>query len=86
MLAGSLPFQGSDEKTIRCKVCTFTYRWPDEPSKWVSSKAKGLVAGLLVKASSRLSPDEVVEHPFVANGQHLDGMDRQYRAYAPCEP
>lgn len=75
MLVGSLPI-------FLDGVC----QWPCLLDHFVSKNARRLVGELLVKASDRLGPDRIVEHPFIAEGTYLEDMSSTLLSIAPMSP
>jgi len=51
----------------------------------VSEEAKGLVGALLVRWPDRLRPDDIMMHPFIADGPYLE-MEPTCRTRAPMNP
>lgn len=45
--------------------------------------ARRLVGALLVHASDRVGPDEIVKYPFIANGSYLENTSPTERRHEP---
>lgn len=70
MLTGSPPFQSKTQEEIYRKVKARSYLWPPAeicPNP-ISDNAKILVGGMLVEASERPEPDDIVSHAFFKKG------------------
>ena len=70
MLTGAPPFQSKTQEEIYRKVEARSYLWPSMETcpNDISQNAKELVASMLVEASERPEPDDIVSHPFFKSG------------------
>ena len=70
MLSGYPPFQSKTQEEIYRKVKARSYLWPstDACANNISQQAKDLVASLLVDATERPEPDDLVCHAFFRAG------------------
>ena len=68
LLSGTLPFSGRNMKTKQFQIINCDYTFADEVWASVSEQAKGLVQALLTgDAKARLTAEEVLAHPWVAD-------------------
>lgn len=74
MLTGSLPFPPGG-----------AWQWPRPPDHRVSEDARRLVGALLVHASDRVGPDQIVKYPFISNGSYLENVSPTHLIEAPVE-
>jgi len=90
LLSGRMPFAEYDEEgEIVDAGFQFGYSFDSEPWETVSSEAKDLVAGLLVRApTKRLSANQALNHPWFAKAQNcfedgLTGLEASSIVVAP---
>lgn len=65
LLAGYPPFDGSNDEEILSKVKKCSFSFKNQAWKSISQEAKDLITLLLSPASSRISAEEALKHPWL---------------------
>ncbi len=85
MLSGYPPFQSKTQEEIYRKVKARAYGWPtgETCANIISQQAKDVVSALLVDATERPEPDEIVGLPFFKSGLIPDRISTSAKQTAP---
>ena len=66
MLSGYLPF-GGDLAEVEADIRSLNYDFDDEVWDSISDEAKDLISKMLVYEKDRITPKEVLSHPWIKN-------------------
>jgi calcium-dependent protein kinase len=65
MLSGYPPFDGNNEDEIIKSITTQKVEFKEEVWKFISEEAQDLIKKLLVPEDERISPKEILKHPWI---------------------